>query len=75
MAIFKFQALNSKTGEPIKADVWLGGTNRGFTKLGDEWLTVTTSQPGKYEWYAKYGGKKIDSGTSEGGKILVSYTP
>jgi hypothetical protein len=76
MAIFQFQAVNSKTGGRIKADVWLGGTNRGFTKLGgNEWLTVTTSQSGKYEWYAKYDGKKIDSGTSDGGKILITYTP
>jgi hypothetical protein len=76
MAVFKFQAKNAKTGEPIKANVYLGGTDRGFTKASkDDWLVVETSSSGRYEWYAKYFGEKIDSGSSSGGTILILYTP
>lgn len=76
MAIFKFQAVHAHTKQPIKTNVFLGGKDRGFTKdsKGD-WLIVETSQSGRYEWYAKYHGQKIDYGTSSGGAITIIYTP
>jgi hypothetical protein len=75
MAIFQFRAVNAKTNQPIKANVFLGGVDRGYTKTSNnDWLTVETAQSGRFEWYAKYNGKKIDSGTSSGGKILITYS-
>jgi len=76
MAIFKFRARHAKTGKPIKAEVNLGGTHRGYTsEYKDNWLIVETSQSGSYSWYAKYGGSKIDSGSSSGGEIDIIYSP
>lgn len=76
MAIFKFRAVNAKKNQPIKAQIYLGGKDRGYTKESkDSWLIVETSQSGRFEWYAKYYGEKIDSGSSTGGKILVTYMP
>ena len=76
MAIFKFRARNAETGKPVKVYVYLGGTGRGFTPdKKDEWLIVETSSSGSYSWYAKYGGNKIDSGSSSGGKIDIIYSP
>lgn len=76
MAIFKFRAVNAKTGQPIKANIYLGGKDRGYTKESkNDWLIVETSQSGRFEWYAKYNGVKIDSGSSTGGVVPVMYTP
>lgn len=76
MAIFKFRARNAKTGVPIKAEVTLGGRNRGYTPDSkNNWLIVETSQSGTYSWYAKYNGSKIDSGDSSGGVIEIVYSP
>ena len=75
MAIFKFRARNAETGNPIKAEVSLGGTHRGYTfDRKDNWLVIETSQSGSYSWYAKYGGLKIDSGSSSGGEIDIIYS-
>jgi len=76
MAIFKFRARHAKTGKPIKAQVSLGGTLRGYTPdIKDSWLIVETSQSDKYTWYAKYDGSKIGYGTSSGGEIEIVYSP
>lgn len=76
MAIFKFRARNCKSNNQIKAEVYLGGTCRGFTpNQNGEWLIVETSQPGPFSWYAKYDGKKIDSGSSSGGQVEIIYSP
>lgn len=76
MAIFKFRAHNAKTGDPIKAEISLGGTHRGYTSdRKGQWLVVETSQSGSFSWYAKYRGSKVDSGRSSGGEIDVSYVP
>jgi len=72
MAIFKFTAKKMKTGEPVKVEVYLGGKARGFTPgTQDGYLIVETNQSGQYQWYAKRGGAKIDSGASSGGNILI----
>jgi hypothetical protein len=56
-----------KTGDPVKVEVFLGGKSRGFTPgTRDGYLIVETTQSGKYEWYAKSYGTKVDSGTSSG---------
>lgn len=74
MAIFKFRARNSKTGKPIKVLITLGGTQRGHTfDEKDKWLIVETSQSGYFSWSAKYDGKTIDSGKSDGGTIDITY--
>jgi hypothetical protein len=76
MPTFLFQAKRADNDEPIKAEIYLGGKDRGFTQLGrDSWLEVKLSTSGRYEWYAKYHGVKIDSGSSEGGKITIYYSP
>ena len=76
MAVFKFRARHAKTGRPIKAEVTLGGTYRGYTPENkDNWLVVETSQSGSYSWYARHGGSKIDSGNSSGGEIDIVYSP
>ncbi len=76
MAIFQFRARNAKSGDPIKVEVTLGGTTRGFTsnKKG-EYLVVETSSSGKFSWYAKYNGNKIREGVSSGGEIEIIYSP
>lgn len=76
MAIFKFRSRNAKTGDPIKVEINLGGTHRGYTSdRKGQWLVVETSQSGSFSWYAKYRGSKIDSGSSSGGEIDVIYSP
>jgi len=76
VAIFKFRVRNAKTGDPIKAEINLGGTHKGYTlNRKGQWLVVETSQSGSYSWYAKYSGSKIDSGSSSGGEIDVIYSP
>jgi len=72
MAIFKFIAKKMSTGEAVKVEVFLGGKARGFTPgTKDGYLIVETTQSGKYEWYAKRSGSKVDSGNSSGGSILI----
>lgn len=72
MAHFRFRAINSKTGDPTKVEIYLGGTSRGFTPdRKDSWLDVETSMSGKFSWYAKKSGAKVDSGESSGGNITV----
>lgn len=76
MAIFKFRARNAKTGEPIKASIYLAGTDRGFTpNRKGEYLVTETSNSGSFSWYAKYHNKKIGEGKSNGGEIEVVYCP
>ncbi|MDR1925205.1 MAG: hypothetical protein LBQ66_12615 [Planctomycetaceae bacterium] len=71
MAVFKFRAFN-KEGRPIQAEIFVGGTQRGFTKKSsDDWLEVETQYEDEYEWYARYDGKTIDRGKSKGGKITA----
>jgi len=61
------------TGEAVKVEIFLGMKSRGFTpSTKDGYLIVETSQHGKFDWYAKKGGSKVDSGSSSGGNILVS---
>lgn len=73
VAIFKFIAKDMKTGDAVKVEIYLGNISKGFTPgRSDEYLIVETSQSGKYEWYAKRGGSKVDSGSSSGGNIFVS---
>lgn len=75
MAIFKFRARNAKSGLPIKVEIHLAGTNRGYTSdKKDQWMIVETSQSGSFLWFAKYNGLKIDSGNSSGGNIEVIYS-
>ena len=51
---------------------YLGGVSRGFTPgTSNGYLTIETSQSGSYSWYAKQYGKKVDSGTSSGGTIVI----
>jgi|GEM_PF-6098404 len=76
MAFFKFRALNAITGQPIKAEVNLGGVPRGYTPTNkSDYLLVETTQSGRFSWYAKYAGKKVDSGSSSGGNIDIIYSP
>jgi len=73
MAIFKFIAKNMKTSKAVKVEIYLSGKARGFTPgTTDGYLIVELSQSGKYDWYAKKGGVKVDSGSSAGGNILVA---
>ncbi|KAA1166177.1 hypothetical protein EU508_00125 [Pseudoalteromonas fuliginea] len=76
MAVFKFRARNAKTGDPVKAEITLGGTSRGYTpnRKGD-YLIAETSSSGSFSWYAKYNGRKIGEGKSSGGEIEVIYCP
>lgn len=73
MAIFKFEAKKMKSGDFVKVEVYLGGKSRGFTsdKKGSP-LVVETTSSGNFDWYAKRMGSKVDSGRSDGGKILIS---
>jgi len=76
MGLFKFQAYNAKTKDPIKAEIFLGGKSRGWTfKSKDKYLEVETAYSGNYDWYAEYSGKKFDSGKSGGGTIKALYEP
>jgi len=75
MAIFKFMAKNMKTGDPVTVEVILGGKSRGFTPgKRDGYLTVETSQSGRFEWYAKKYGSTVDKGSSTGGNILIAVS-
>ena len=74
MSIFKFRARNAKSGDQIKAEVFLGGKSRGYTsKRKGDWLVVETSQSGSFDWYIKYGGSRIGSGRSSGGQVDAVY--
>lgn len=73
MATFKFEAKKMKTGDFVKVQVFLGGKPRGFTSdKKDKPLVVETTSSGSFDWYAKRMGSKVDSGRSDGGKILIS---
>ncbi len=72
MATFQFSAKKMKTGDAVKTEVYVGGVSKGFTPdKKDTYLTVETKQNGKFSWYAKKNGSKVDSGESSGGKILI----
>jgi len=72
MAIFRFYAKKITTGEAVKVEVYMNGRSQGFTPdRKDQYLTVETSQSGSYEYYAKRFGKKVESGRSSGGNILI----
>lgn len=72
MAIFQFFAVNAKTGLPVKCAITLGGKSRGFTpERKGEYLVVETEMSGRFSWYAKRYGDKVDSGESEGGRIRI----
>jgi hypothetical protein len=75
MAYFKFSCVNAKTGQPLKAEIFLGGKSVGFTPdRKGQYLLAETNSSGKFEWYAKVWGKKIDSGYSSGGDVRVFYS-
>ncbi|GHU07782.1 hypothetical protein AGMMS50225_05260 [Betaproteobacteria bacterium] len=76
MAVFQFRARNAKTGAGIAAEIILGGERRGSTpKEKDKYLLVETKSSGTFSWSANYGGKRLDSGSSSGGKIEILYEP
>jgi hypothetical protein len=71
-ATFLVRAFRAKNGDPLKAFVSIGGTAwQGYTKDDGSYVTVTMSVSGRYNWYAKYGGKEIMSGSSEGGVLDI----
>jgi len=75
MPMFKVQAFDAKTNEAIAAEIFIGGRSYGFTKKStNDYLNVELSGSGNYQWYAKYHGETIDSGTSSGGNIRALYS-
>lgn len=72
--IFKVSARRMRDGKPIKAEVFIGGTFKGWTpdKKG-QFLVVEMQTTGKYDWYVKYQGKVIARGSDQGGIIEALY--
>ncbi len=75
-AIFKAYAQNAKTEQAIKAQVFVGGVDHGFTTgKNEDYLIIKKKTSMKYDWYMKYSGKVIAKGSSEGGELLGLYIP
>jgi hypothetical protein len=76
MRYFKFRAAHAAKGTPVKAAIFLGDVDRGFTpESRGAWLEFELKTSGTYSWYAKMGGNILDEGSSSGGSVTVLYAP